>query len=117
MKSKINEHRSIYKHFIIASMIIATSLIATTGYSQVYVNAHVGFGVPAPRVYCAPPPAPVVYQEYAQPAPVAYGYAYPNAAYYAYPAWHGHYRDRWYYEHYRPYFERSHSRWDRGHRW
>lgn len=50
------------KKSLILSMILAGTMVATTGYSQVYVNAHVGFGFPAPRVYCAPPPPPVVYE-------------------------------------------------------
>lgn len=52
---------------------------------------------------------------------------YPGYTYYSYPRWHGHYRDRVYYEHYRPHFEREHrayfrgrafdhERWEREHR-
>lgn len=99
-------------------MIIAGSLAASTGYSQVYVHARFGIGIPAPRVYyapapvCAPAPAPVAYQdEYAPayaPAPVVDEYPvetyfdlYPN-----YPAWGGHYRDEVYFAHYRPFFDR-----------
>jgi hypothetical protein len=121
------------KKVLVLSAVIAASLIATKGYSQVYVNARVGFRVPhvrvvaaAPVVYgqaYAPAPAPV-YDEYA-PAPVYQeGYApdaaiceadFPGFAYYDYPAWEGHYRDRFYYAHYRPVFEREHSAYfDRG---
>jgi hypothetical protein len=103
------------KKLFILTAIIATSLIATKGYSQVFVGARVGFRVPAPRVYVgAAIPAPVVYA----PAPVYAGgyYAAPNVieadfpgyAYYDYPAWNGHYRDRFYFAHYRPFFERDH---------
>jgi hypothetical protein len=105
------------KALLITTMIIAGSLAATTGYSQVYVNARVGLRLPAPRVYCAPAPAPVVYDEYTPapsgydqgyaPAPVAVEDVYPPEAYYAYPAWHGHYHDRFYYDHYRPFVARD----------
>lgn len=122
------------------SAVIAASLVATKSYSQVYVNAHVGFRIPGARVYVAPPPvyaspAPV-YQEpaYQEPAPVyqdpaydqapAYGgyYAspnvceseYPGYVYYNYPAYYGHYRDRVYFSHYRPYFERDHRAYFNG---
>jgi len=100
------------KKVIILTAVIAASLIATKGYSQVFVSAHVGFRVPGPRVYVAPAPV------YAAPAPVYEGgyYAapavcetdFPGYAYYDYPAWGGHYRDRVYFEHYRPWFERDH---------
>ena len=78
------------KLFILAA-VIATSFIATTGYSQVYVNAHVGVRIPVPVVYET---------------------EFPGYAYYSYPAWNGHFRDRVYYEHYRPVFMRDH-RFDR----
>jgi hypothetical protein len=121
------------KILLAATLVIAGSMIATTGYSQVYVNAHVGFGFRGPRVVIAARPAPVVYQEpYAAPAPapvyqdeynapdpayqdayaapttVVYENEFPGYAYYNYPAWNGHYRDHFYYAHYRPYFEREH---------
>lgn len=100
------------KALLVTTMIIAGSLVASTGYSQVYVHARFGIGIPVPRVYYAPAPAPVVYQdeygpEYA-PAPVVDEYPvetyfdlYPN-----YPAWGGHYRDQVYFAHYRPFFDR-----------
>jgi len=104
------------KLFILAA-VIATSFIATTGYSQVYVNAHVGFGHVGVRF-----PAPVVYGGvYAPaPAPVVYENEFPGYAYYGYPAWNGHFRDRVYYEHYRPVFMRDHRfdrRFDHRGRW
>jgi hypothetical protein len=108
------------KKLLILSAVIASSLIATKGYSQVFVNAHVGFRIPGPRVYVAP--APVVYA----PAPVYDGgyYAgpaiceadFPGYAYYDYPAWNGHYRDHFYFEHYRPFFERDHRAYFYGRR-
>ncbi|HMH20204.1 MAG TPA: hypothetical protein VK563_00440 [Puia sp.] len=123
------------KILLAATLIIAGSMIATTGYSQVYVNAHVGFGIRAPRVVIAARPAPVLYQdayapapapvyqdEYGAPAPVyqdgyadpvVYETAFPGYAYYNYPAWNGHYRDRFYFAHYRPFFEREHSNYFR----
>jgi hypothetical protein len=123
------------KKLFILSTVVATSLIATTGYSQVYVNAHVGFRVPGIRVYATapapvyqtPPPAPVydeytpapayqdgyapapVYQDGCAPATVVYENEFPGYAYYNYPAWEGHYRDRFYYAHYRPFFERDYG--------
>ena len=103
------------KSLFILTAIVATSLIGTKGYSQVYVGARVGFRLPAPRVYVHPP---VVYAGYVAPAPVYAGgyYAapamieadFPGYAYYDYPAWNGHYRDRFYFAHYRPFFERDH---------
>lgn len=139
------------KKVMIFTAVVAASLIATKSYSQVYVNAHVGFRIPGPRVYVAPAPvytapAPV----YEQPAPVydqpdpaydqAPGYGgyyaapdvceseYPGYVYYNYPAWYGHYRDRVYFQHYRPWFERDHrayfyggrfdhARWGHDHGW
>jgi hypothetical protein len=112
------------KKLFILSAVFAASLIATTGYSQVYFNAHVGVRLPGVRVYAAPAPVvystpyqtePVYQDEYA-PAPayqdeyaptVVYENDFPGCAYYNYPSWNGHFRDRIYYEHYRPYFERE----------
>jgi hypothetical protein len=104
------------KKLFILTAVIAASLIATKSYSQVFVGAHIGFRVPAPRIYVgAAIPAPAVYA----PAPVYAGgyYAapavieadFPGYAYYDYPAWGGHYRDRVYFEHYRPFFSRDHA--------
>jgi hypothetical protein len=80
------------KLFILAA-VITTSLISTKGYSQVFVAARVGVRIPAPRVYVAPAICEADF---------------PGYAYYDYPAWNGHYRDRFYFEHYRPFFERDH---------
>jgi len=114
------------KLFVLATILTGT-LIATSAYSQ--VSIHVGFNIPARRVYVAPPPPPVVYQEQYPAAPVCqdqgeYGQApttviyendFPGYAYYNYPVWNGHFRDRVYYEHYRPYFYREHRGYfDRG---
>jgi hypothetical protein len=104
-----------------STMILGASLVASTSYSQVYVRAHINLGIPAPRVYCTPAPAQVAYEEGYAPdpyaaAPVVVNEAYyPDAAFYTYPAWNGHYRDRIYFDHYRPFFERDHARFDRGH--
>jgi len=129
------------KKLFVLTTILAGTLFATSAYSQVYVSAHIGFRVPGARVYVStpPPPPPVVYQQYPAPAPVYqddYGYnqdncaqapttvvyetEFPGYAYYNYPVWNGHYRDRVYYEHYRPYFNRDNrgyfnrGRFDRG---
>lgn len=135
MKSKIHEHpkktyMSVSKKLFILTTVIAASLFTSSAYSQVYVNAHLGFRLPGARVYVGT--APVVYQQpapvYQEPAPVyqdGYGYApapapvvceadYPGYAYYDYPAWNGHFRDRFYYAHYRPYFERDHRAYFNG---
>jgi hypothetical protein len=118
------------KKLFILSTIVAASLAATTAYSQVYVNAHVGLRLPGVRIYAAPAPvvyqapAPVYQDEYA-PAPVyqdgydqapgmVYDNEFPGYAYYDYPVWNGHYRDRSYYAHYRPYFERDHRAYFNG---
>lgn len=107
------------KKVFILSAVIAASLIASKSYSQVYVNAHVGFRVPGARVYVSSGPGyvapapPVVYQPAPPPVyqeqcdPIVYENEYPGYVYYNYPAWNGHYRDRFYYAHYRPYFERD----------
>lgn len=53
---------------------------------------------------------------------------YPGYTYYEYPRWHGHYRDREYFEHYHARFEREHrdyfrdrnfdhERFEREHHW
>jgi hypothetical protein len=118
------------KKLLVLSTVIAASLIATTGYSQVYVNAHVGLRIPGVHIYAATAPAPVVYQtapvnqdpayqdEYTPapvyqegyaPATVVYENEFPGYAYYNYPVWNGHFRDRVYYEHYRPYFQRENA--------
>jgi len=45
---------------------------------------------------------------------VNFEHDYPGYTYYTYPRWHGHYRDRVYYEHYRGRFEREHRAYFRG---
>lgn len=40
--------------------------------------------------------------------------AYPGYTYYSYPAWHGHYRDRAYYDHYHNRFQREHRTYFHG---
>ena len=77
---------------MILMMIIAGSLAASSAYSQVRVDAQIG-------------PATVVYEK-----------DYPGYQYYSYPAWNGHYRDRWYYEHYHRRFEREHRAYFHRHR-
>lgn len=79
------------KMLFILSMIIAGSLAVNSASAQVHVNVGIG--------------TPVVYER-----------EYPGYAYYSYPAWNGHYRDRFYYEHYRPAFEREHRAYFRGRR-
>ena len=66
------------KKLFILTAVVAASLVATKSNAQVFVSAHVGFRVPAPRVVIAP--APVVYGSAYAPAPV---YA---DGYYAAPA-------------------------------
>ena len=78
----------------ILSMIIAGSLAAAPAHAQVRVDAHIGLGTPAPVV---------VYER-----------DYPGYAYYDYPAWNGHYRDRYYYQHYHRRFERDHRPYFQG---
>ena len=128
------------KKLFVLTTIIAGTLIASSAYSQVYVIAHVGFRVPGVRVYVSTPPPPVVYQQYPAPAPapvyqdqynqdeysqdgyaqapatVVYENDFPGYVYYNYPAYCGHYRDRVYYEHYRPYFERDYRPYFNGRR-
>jgi hypothetical protein len=108
------------KKLIIFTAIIATSLIATKGYSQVFVGARVGLRVPGPRIIVHPirpvivarpvvyTPAPVVETAYVGGPEVICEANFPGYAYYDYPAWGGHYRDFVYYQHYRPFFFRDH---------
>jgi len=128
---------NVSKKLFVLTTILAGTLIASSAYSQVYVNARLR--IPGVRVYVStpPPPPPVVYQQYPAPAPApvcqdqydqdGYGYApapttvvyeneFPGYVYYNYPAWGGHYRDRVYYEHYRPYFERDYRPYFSGRR-
>jgi hypothetical protein len=100
MNTKTFEHPkkvtiTLRRTLFILSMIIAGSFAANSAYSQVRVDAHIGIGVPAP----------VIYER-----------DYPGYSYYTYPAWNGHYRDRFYYAHYRPFFEREHRAYFNGRR-
>ena len=56
------------KKLFILTAVIAASLVATKSNAQVFVSAHVGLRVPAPRLYVAAP-APVVYGGAYAPAP------------------------------------------------
>jgi hypothetical protein len=98
MNTKNHEHpetsnMTLRKTLVILSLVIAGSLAANSAYSQVRVNVGIG-----------------------APAPVIYERDYPGYTYYTYPAWHGHYRDRYYYAHYRPAFEREHRAYFAGRR-
>ena len=81
------------KKLFVFLLIVCGSLAVTTAHAQVRVNAHVRVGNQA-----------------------AYERDYPGYTYYSYPAWRGHYRDRYYYAHYRPVFEREHRGYFRGRR-
>ena len=70
--------------FLMLSLIIGGSLAVNSAYSQVHVNVSIG-----------------------TPPPVIVETDFPGYAYYTYPAWNGHYRDRLYYEHYHASFERD----------
>ena len=126
------------KILTLTALAAASLLIATKSDAQVYVHAQVGLPFRGPRVYVAPPPvvysAPApVYQEpyddqdayvdpngYPSSDGVVYEDEFPGYAYYDFPAWNGHYRDYWYYAHYRPFFEQRYAgyfnggRFDRG---
>ena len=95
MNTKTYEHpkktMTLSKILVILSIIIAGSFATTSAYSQVHVNVGIG--------------TPVIYER-----------DYPGYTYYTYPAWHGHYRDRYYYAHYRPAFEREHRAYFAGRR-
>lgn len=82
------------KKLFILLLMVSGSFCAHSVYAQVRVN--VGIGVPAP------------------PPVVVYETDFPGYVYYSYPAWQGHYRDRIYYEHYRPIFYREHRAYFRG---
>jgi len=84
---------TLHKKLFILSMIIAGSFVVNSAYSQVHVDVAIG-----------------------APAPVIYERDYPGYVYYTYPAWRGHYRDRVYYSHYRPIFERNHRAYFNGRR-
>ena len=124
------------KVFTLGALIGASLLIAAKSQAQdpdPYVSQQ-----PAPNAYPQPGPnaypqaGPNAYPQtgpyaYQQPDPYAYpdGYLDPNGypsadgivyeaqfpgyLYYNFPAWNGHYRDYWYYAHYRPFFERQYA--------
>ncbi|HEX4851872.1 MAG TPA: hypothetical protein VFV08_13750 [Puia sp.] len=86
------------KRLLLLAFILTGTLVATRSQAQVYVHANVGFGLPAPRVYCEPAPAPVIYSDpYAYPQPV-----YPRRVIepvvvgYGHGYWYGHDRYRSY---------------------
>ncbi|MBS1567655.1 MAG: hypothetical protein JST39_24945 [Bacteroidetes bacterium] len=76
------------KRLFIFMIIVAGSFAFSAAQAQVRVSAHIG----------------VNEREY------------PGYQYYSYPAWRGHYHDRYYYQHYRPAFERQHRGYFRGRR-
>jgi len=84
------------KKLFVFFLIAAGSFIVNSAYSQARVRAHVEVGTQQPVV---------VYER-----------DYPGYTYYTYPAWRGHYRDRYYYQHYRPVFEREHRGYFHGRR-
>ena len=110
------------KLFVLAA-IVSGSLIASKSDAQVYVRGHFG------RV-CVGVGVPDCHDPYYR-GPVGYGAVpryeyypgaeyYPGYQYYDYPVWNGHFRDRIYYEHYRPLFFREHPYYRsfrRGRRW
>jgi hypothetical protein len=113
------------KILTLTALAAASLLIATKSDAQVYVRAHFGFPFRGPRVYVAPPVYPTsapAYQEpfddqgayvdpngYPSSDGVVYEDEFPGYAYYDFPAWNGHYRDYWYYNHYRPFFEQRYA--------
>ncbi len=103
--------------FFIVTLFFAGILVADKSYSQVYVNAHVGFGLPVPRVYCDPPP--VVYEEPCPaPAPVYEGYGPGRVVVvdHGYGYYHDRYDHRGYGRGYRDFDRRDHGRRDDDHR-
>jgi hypothetical protein len=115
------------KILTLTALAAASLLIATKSDAQVYVRARFGLPFRGPRVYVAPPPvvypapAPVYQQPYGDQGAyvdpngypssdgVVYEDEFPGYAYYDFPAWNGHYRDYWYYAHYRPFFEQRYA--------
>lgn len=81
------------KRLIFATLLVAGTLITTTGNAQVYMRARVGFGFAPHRVYVAPrivyrAPYPVPY--YNDPVIVtapAYGYGHNDPYYYHERRW------------------------------
>lgn len=102
------------RKFLLASLFITGLLFAEKSYSQVYVNAHIGFGIPGPRVYYAPAPAPVVYEEsYPSPPPApCYNDGYQPAPVVVVNHGYGYYHNRYDYArgYERPYIARDYNR-------
>ena len=81
------------KRLLLLSFILAGVLVTTTGHAQFIVRAHVGFGIPAPRVWIPPipVPSPVYVDPYAtsygpcERVVVPYGRAYDRYRYNVYP--------------------------------
>ena len=83
------------KRLLLLSFILAGVFVTTTGNAQVIVRAHVGFGIPAPRVFIPPipVPAPVYSDPYAVPyypprdyeRVIPYGRVYDRYHYNVYP--------------------------------
>src|ERR1700742_891551 len=72
------------KRLFILSMIVAASLAINSASAQVHVQVGINEST------------------------------YPGYTYYTYPAWHGHYRDHTYYEHYHARFYREHHAYFHG---
>jgi len=74
------------KRLIFALMLVAGTLVASKTDAQVYVSAGVHFGLPVPRVYCAPRVAYAApyYAPYYGGAAIVAGpiYAYRRPVYY-----------------------------------
>jgi len=56
------------KRLLIPMLILTGVFISNATQAQVYVQSHIGFGVPVHRGYYAPPPPPVVYEDNYAPA-------------------------------------------------
>jgi hypothetical protein len=124
---RLKNANNMKKILTLTALAAASLLITTKSDAQVYVRARFGFPFRGPRVYVAPPPvvysAPApVYQEpyddqgaysdtngYPSSDGVVYEDEFPGYAYYDFPAWNGHFRDYWYYAHYRPFFEQRYA--------
>lgn len=103
------------KRIIIALVIVAGTLTATTSHAQVYIGGRIGLGLPVPRVYLPVPPHPRVIYENSYAAPECY---YPRrdehvVVTYGNGYGEGRYRDYPYYERYHRQY-RDYDRRDRG---
>jgi hypothetical protein len=62
------------KRLFVSLLILAGLSVSLASKAQVYVSAHIGFGVPLRHVYITPPP-PVIYNnEYSSDYDRGYGY-------------------------------------------